>query len=671
MLLKKLVLNNFKAYYGHQEINFYIPKLEREVEKKNIILIGGLNGSGKTTILKAIQYVLFGKRGISESEHKRIFSNVINSTYFEEGGRESALTLFLETDKGEEWELKIKWTFDHNKRPVNENREITVRKPGVKVGQHAHIANIEAYNRFIDRMIPYHAAPFFIFDGEEIKEIILRQNSADMKEAIHKISGVEAYNQLLEDLHSVKLSFERKLAKSVEIDRLNKTKNELDQVEGEISSLATRKDDLTTEKNRLEHLISEVKESRNQKIISNSKSREKIVIKQTQLNSELEHLLGEFREYYENNLVVMILAKNIKKLKDRLRVEKTYLQKKQVYESSLKPYKMFIEQLLSENINPPLTPKQLEQLRKIGEEVWIKENNIHISTSDELNILHDLNNYNYDYLLNIPLVGKGEIVQMINKIEALNNQIADIEIDMRNAPEEVDIQEENYKIDLYTKDLGQVELRLRSLNNRLARHKEEQRNLMNKLSKVTDSVDVYSEVKEQYEFTLRLIKGMEEYIAEMTLLKARFIHEEFATMLMKLFRKQGEFGKIEFDIDTYTIRLFNDREQEISIHDRSAGEMQMIASALIWALTKASDLSLPMVIDTPLGRLDSHHRNLLINNYYKSLSEQVIILSTDTEVTREYVTSMKEHSYRQYMLDYDQDKKYTIIREGYFEFLEV
>src|SRR5690606_32938101 len=137
-----------------------------------------------------------------------------------------------------------------------------------------------------------------------------------------------------------------------------------------------------------------------------------------------------------------------------------------------------------------------------------------------------------------------------------------------------------------------------------------------------------------------------------------------SSMLDKLFRKQNEFGKIEFDIETFTIRLYNDKMHEISIQDRSAGEMQMISSSLIWALTKASDLSLLMVIDTPLGRLDSYHRNHLINHYYKNLSEQVIILSTDTEVSIEYAELMKKNSYRQYLLDYDEEKKYTIIKDG-------
>jgi DNA sulfur modification protein DndD len=113
--------------------------------------------------------------------------------------------------------------------------------------------------------------------------------------------------------------------------------------------------------------------------------------------------------------------------------------------------------------------------------------------------------------------------------------------------------------------------------------------------------------------------------------------------------------------------LYNDRNQEISIQDRSAGEMQIISSALIWALTKSSKFTLPMLIDTPLGRLDSYHRNHLINKYYKELSEQVIILSTDTEITQEYIDTITENSYKQYSLNYNDKLKYTIIREGYFD----
>ena len=255
MLLKKLVFDNYKTYYGHQEIDLYIPKEIREEKGKNIILLGGLNGAGKTTFLKAVLYILFGKRGMSESEYKRLFSNVINNTFFDEGGRECSLSLFLETDAGEEWNLRVKWYFNQNKSVTHEQRDLSIKKPGAKMAQHARIDNIEAYNRFIDRIIPYYAAPFFIFDGEEVKEIILRQNSAEMKEAIHKITGMEAYKQLLLDLRALKTSIENKLAKSISQTKITNIQTELDEVKGRVQTLESKKNKMTAEIKKYEDWI--------------------------------------------------------------------------------------------------------------------------------------------------------------------------------------------------------------------------------------------------------------------------------------------------------------------------------------------------------------------------------------------------------------------------------
>ena len=77
---------------------------------------------------------------------------------------------------------------------------------------------------------------------------------------------------------------------------------------------------------------------------------------------------------------------------------------------------------------------------------------------------------------------------------------------------------------------------------------------------------------------------------------------------------------------------------------------------------------MPYVIDTPLGRLDSIHRRNLMEYYFPYLSEQVIILSTDTEVNKEFNDVIKEHISKSYKLHYDQVNKFTKVVEGYFDF---
>ncbi|MCA0987273.1 DNA sulfur modification protein DndD [Guptibacillus algicola] len=669
MLLKKLVFDNYKTYYGLQDVDLYIPPEERE-KGKNIILLGGLNGAGKTTILKAILYVLFGKRGISESEHKRLFSNVINNTFFEEGGRSCSVTLVLETDQKEEWELKVRWGFDYLKRLTHEERSILVKRPGIRQGKKVQIDNIEVYNRFIDKIIPYHSAPFFIFDGEEIKDIILRQNSSEMTEAIHKITGMQAYNQLLDDLDKIIRSLEQDLSRSVSKSKLSNINNELEKVEEEIKTLREKKETRSKELDGLKSQIETVKNQRNNKLKNNSRSREELIKRQSSIDAKLQNMKTEFRNLFLNEGVNTILNSKINTLKKQLRNEQALKNKRVIASASLTPYHDFINKLLSEPIDPPLNEQQLNQIKEIGEGIWMKDNDIK-EVEQEAKELHDLSTNTFNYLTNIQSNSSEKYSSKLTEIDRLTNQLESLESELRNAPESVDISNENKQIDDLTRSLGEKEVLFKSTRRKLKVATESRTALTSQLTKLKDQGSDYEDVVNQLETVKKLYNVVSGYIEKMTELKANYIKEEFSNMLTKLFRKKDEFGKIEFDIRSYTVKLYSDQMQEISIQDRSAGEMQMISSALIWALTKASDLSLPMVIDTPLGRLDSFHRNHLINHYYKELSEQVIILSTDTEITKDYVDFMKEHSHKQYMLDYDEDKKYTVIRKGYFDLIKV
>lgn len=669
MLLKKLEFVNYKTYYGHQEVDLYIPEEERQTNGKNIILLGGLNGAGKTTILKAILYILFGKRGMSAPEYKRLFSNVINNTFFAEGGRECQVSLSLETDKGEEWTLKIKWFFNRDKTLSHEQRSLDIRSAGSKFKRSAQIENIDTYNKFIDKIIPYYAAPFFIFDGEEVKDIILRQNSQEMKEAIHKITGMESYKQLIIDLTTLKHSIEKQLARSASHSSLKNAEKDLAALDQSISAYEAKQDKILSKMRNQQSLIDAAKRDRNEKLSKNSKSREVIVKKQTKVATQLDMARIELKKFFAENLIHIILNEKITKLKRTLLIEKEQNQKRILQNASLTPYRSFMDQLLNQPINPPLSSEQLNQIKELGKEIWMQENNIKTDHSNEVNEIHDISNKDYSYLTSLQVKSRDAITSFINTIERLSQEYNDLEIEIRNAPESVNLDSENDKIDILTKSLGEIDSKNKAVKKKLRVLLDERTTLKNKFTRLNIQDTNSEDLIEQLNNVTSTIGAMSEYVTEVTKLKAEIIKEEFSSMLKTLFRKQDEFGKIEFDINTYSVRLYSDQMQEISIQERSAGEMQMISSALIWALTKVSDLSLPMVIDTPLGRLDSYHRSHLINHYYKHLSEQVIILSTDTEITGEYIRLMEKSSYKQYMLDYDEKKKYTVIRDGYFDFV--
>jgi len=86
----------------------------------------------------------------------------------------------------------------------------------------------------------------------------------------------------------------------------------------------------------------------------------------------------------------------------------------------------------------------------------------------------------------------------------------------------------------------------------------------------------------------------------------------------------------------------------------------------LWALAKTSGRPLPMIIDTPLARLDSHHRRLLIENYFSKASHQVLILSTDTEIDQAAFAELRRFVAHTYRLEFDQNEECTTLTRGYF-----
>lgn len=669
MLFKRLIFDNYKTYYGTQDIDLYIPPGTFEKSGMNIILIGGLNGAGKTTFLKAILYILFGKRGLSKDEYDKLKSNIINNKFFDEGGREASIQLNIETDKGEEWQIKVKWHFDKFKKVSHEERDLIIIKDKNSIPKHHDVNDISAFNKLIDRIIPYYAAPFFIFDGEEIRNLITKQDRSEMKDTIHKITGMNANRELISDLELLQRDLENKIAKasnSVEISKIQET----------LSDVQEKLDKYYQQQNLVNNKIQKVKDEilhfqsvRREKLLNNSKSRDTIIKKHSGLEVQLQNARVELDAYLSEHLQMLVLSKKLEKLKRHLKEEKKVREKKLTFEASLVPYKKFINQLLTHPINPPLSKDQLTQIEGFGKQIWMKENAIEDINNSIIEI-HDLTSKDFNTILNTPIKDKYQLQQLINNISRLEQEFEQLEKELQSAPEALDVVEEDRKLDELKKKLGEYEAKQLTITRQLAKYNDEKKNLDSQISKKASNVTNVDEAFEELEYVKRSILALRKYEQEYTLYKAKQIKTEFETMLKRLFRKEDEFGNIEFDLTTFTIKLYNDRLQEISIKDRSAGEMQIISSALIWALTKASNLQLPVVIDTPLGRLDSQHRKHLVEHYYKEISEQVIILSTDTEITSDYAETMKAASYKQYLLDYHKEYKYTTIRDGYFEFVK-
>lgn len=159
---------------------------------------------------------------------------------------------------------------------------------------------------------------------------------------------------------------------------------------------------------------------------------------------------------------------------------------------------------------------------------------------------------------------------------------------------------------------------------------------------------------------------LEDYAAELTIAKMADLSEAVAECFSQLWRKGDSLHKIKIDPDTSSVMLLDKNDKLIPKDRLSAGEKQVYAISMLWALAKVSGRVLPMVIDTPLARLDSKHRRHLVTRYFPHVSHQVIILSTDTEIDQSYFEDLGPSISHAYHLSYNESDACTEVKEGYF-----
>ena len=135
--------------------------------------------------------------------------------------------------------------------------------------------------------------------------------------------------------------------------------------------------------------------------------------------------------------------------------------------------------------------------------------------------------------------------------------------------------------------------------------------------------------------------------------------------LERLFRKENLISEVTIDPGSFEITLKDGDGKLIPAELLSAGERQLLATALLWALAQAAGRQIPTAIDTPLGRLDSVHRHKLVHSYFPRASHQVILLSTDEEIAGTYYEALVPSISHSFTLRYDEETQSSSIESGY------
>ncbi|BBQ54903.1 hypothetical protein WP2S18C03_39840 [Aeromonas veronii] len=261
-----------------------------------------------------------------------------------------------------------------------------------------------------------------------------------------------------------------------------------------------------------------------------------------------------------------------------------------------------------------------------------------------------------------------------SKFDAQRRELAEVEHQLEQAASNI----ERAPDDEQLMDIFQT---LRDMDNQRQeeRHKykalleQAKQAVMNQLDCARQIQKLHDKAREQYgavsavQYANETISLLDEYSDVLTQARVKTLEQNFEVAYRKLARKEDLQIKARINPHTFDVELVDEAGIAINRKSLSAGEKQIYAIAILEALAKTSGRQLPVIIDTPLGRLDSHHRDKLIHHYFPFASHQVILLSTDTEVDERYFASaLADDISHAYQIRFDALTKSSQLTKGYF-----
>ena len=658
MIFHKLVLENFGLYSGKQVLDL------ASNHGQPIILIGGMNGGGKTTLMDAIRLALYGYRAQCSSRNNLSYSNFLSQCVthgsngkIRDGKTSIELTIqdpFLVQDISASQSSEIKVRREWTTEPKNGRDTLSIL-----VDNQLNENLTENWETRIEEVLPLGISKLFLFDGEQVKELAEQVEPTPMViDAIRSLLGLELPERLSNDL-SIIISRKVKSLRHIEdTQSLAETEDKKAALQKELSNLQRK---ITRATNKVEqtkaNLISQggkLVEKKAQWEAQIKQYQNSLALHQKELLSLaagvlplalIEPLLLEAKNQGEKEVAYQRYRNSQELLEQQQEKVVGFLESKSVSAKILQELQTF------------LNAEELEREKSLSDEVILKMDEENLSILK--NIIYQVLPHSKDSAKN----HKQALRQSQNKIKTIQNNLD-------SAPPE----------DVYQK----LEQDYQKAQDLLIEHHRQAEENRQKLKNLQQEMQTKLQELVKIKIKENELKGSENQDVINAATKVQGILKVFANSLKQrkisqlelqvteyfqfLLRKSDFVHSIKIDSETFALSLYDSTNNPIPRQRLSAGEKQMLAIAFLWGLASASGRKLPVAIDTPLGRLDSSHRNNLISSYFPHASHQVILLSTDTEIGKREVEQLRKNEVisQEYLLKYDLDQHQTQIVNGYF-----
>lgn len=655
MIIDDLTLHDFGVYGGRQRIEL-TPEPGRPVT-----LFGGLNGGGKTTLLDAFQLCLYGSAARLSNRNGHSYEEYLRRSIHHGAGTSGAAVelAFRHRLNGVEQSFRLHRLWSAARSGIREQFEV------VRDGRFDRLAT-EHWASQVEDFIPARIAHLFLFDGEKVESYAdLAAAPALVATAVQNLLGLDIVERLAADLSSLERRHRTAAKAPAEQKQLEELREEIRSVEAAKAFIAQARAAAGNALDRVRRDAAEIDEQYRREGGTLYEQRGNKAAELAAAERHLEAIRRALREAVSGVAPLLLVSDLLARVESRDAKEETARQSRETLATLSAEH----EAMLALPMIASLPRAQLQQIaetlakRRREREAAVETPIILQLESVTRAGLHALRESELSAAL-------GEVARLIREEADAQRRVDELKAEVAAIPSHETIAGLEAKRAIAGTDLQAAETDFAQKSAELARIDAELVGLRQREERL-----IADEARARFsqEDTLRMLTHAQRVRGTLGQFRDAVVvrHVERIQKLVldsfrQLARKEGLIGTLHIDPVTFALELNSGDQRPLSAERLSAGERQLLAIAILWGLARAAGRPLPTVIDTPLGRLDSAHRDHLVRRYFPRASHQVLLLSTDEEITGRHYEALKPAIGREYRLRFDEAEARTVIEPGYF-----
>ncbi|MGI9310584.1 MAG: AAA family ATPase [bacterium] len=693
MHLSKIELRDWKAY-ASTDFEFSAP-----ANGRNVVLIGAPNGYGKTSLYQAIILCLFGQGGPILIENPTLsvdpgwqaapemniklryndfMKRALHTGAINMGRTQCSVKLIFINNNGP-IEILRTWHFngDGEFQPDDEEVRIFVG-PNRQPLSHPHDVTTSAeksewYQEYISQsLLSRDIAPFFVFDGEQVRAFADREMKQQVLIGIEGLLGIPLLRSLSNNLAGY-VSIRLQRVPNVTDGSTKKAQSELKNLENKREKCESRLADASRKLAECTAARNKVTEELTQIGVGSQTLSEKHR-KLAEIKNSIKECGAKLEEHLSEDFALALFGAGLRKrLKNRMKSENIRAK----WESAKNQGDGRIEDFLSaidremDNIVPPVSGEQQNRVVEIVRREWR-----HLWFPEPPNCAKS---YMHSYLTEHQRTDVANKIDVRNRIDAaslieLPDQIDANERTRKRIEDEIARQERiepeaNAKLEELRKlnpQIANLEKSADALNREKQALDGEFSAKSAEVARLLQQIDSAKPAMRRTERARAVAKMVNEIVRNSMPSQIAAIAEKMTDAHRAIAHKDNLVSRIEIAEDG-DVKLLNEDGNNVRSSDLSAGEEQIFTQSLFSAVSAVSQRAFPLVVDTPLSRLDNEHR-IGVLKHLAQRGQQVILLSTDTEVVGPYLQAIDAYVQEKYLIEFNADGTVgrSAARLGYF-----